>query len=133
MNQAGKARRFTLIELLIVITIIATVALWFADLTNLLSGVILFSEVPQIIFSLQPVRFHTCKLIAISYTPQAETANVSYLSYHLLFLVVNVLSCKTLQYTTKRRRFQEKDIRKTLKINNLNNLAERISLKTMEV
>lgn len=48
MNQAGKARRFTLIELLIVITIIATVALWFADLTNLLSGVILFSEVPQI-------------------------------------------------------------------------------------
>lgn len=48
MNQAGKARRFTLIELLIVITIIATVALWFADLTNLLSGVILFSEAPQI-------------------------------------------------------------------------------------
>lgn len=44
----------------------------------------------------------------------------------LLFLVVNVLSCKTLQYTTKRRRFQEKNIRKTLKINNLNNLAERI-------
>ena len=36
------------------------------------------------LFSLQPVRFHTCKLIAINYTPQAETANVSYLSYHLL-------------------------------------------------
>ena len=32
------------------------------------------------------------------------------------FLVVNVLSCKTLQYTTKRRRFQEKDIRKALKL-----------------
>ncbi|MBS5532831.1 hypothetical protein KH017_18750, partial [bacterium] len=32
----------------------------------------------------QPVRFQTCKLIAINYTQQAETANISYLSYHLL-------------------------------------------------
>ena len=57
MNQAGKARRFTLIELLIVITIIATVALWFADLTNLLAGVILVSEAPH--YKIQPA---TCPL-----------------------------------------------------------------------
>ena len=32
-----------------------------------------------------PVRFHACNVIAINYTPVAETANVSYLSYHLHF------------------------------------------------